>query len=163
MAEVKIRLATFDDTTALIKFFKEEGILRWFPMENNVEVDDAVRLWMSYVKQKAVLAAEVNGQVVGLANLYLSFFRKISHHALFAIIVDSQHRSQRIGTKLVKELMKIAKERFNLEFLHLEVYEHNPAISLYQRLDFVEYGRQKRFIKEENGNYLDKIMMQKKL
>ena len=163
MTEVKIRLATFDDTTVLIKLFKEKGILPWFPMENSMEVDDAVRLWMSYVKQKAVLAAEVNGQVVGLANLYLSFFRKIAHHSLFAIIVDPNYRSQGIGTKLVKELMKIAKEQFKLEFLHLEVYEHNPAISLYERLGFLEYGRQKRFIKEEDGGYLDKIMMQKKL
>lgn len=163
MTKVKIRPATYDDTPVLIKFFKEKGILRWFPMENTVEVDDAVRLWMSYVRQQAVLAAEVNGKVVGLANLYLSFFKKISHQALFAIIVDQKHRSQGIGEKLVKELMKLAKEKFHLEFLHLEVYEHNPAVRLYQRLGFLEYGRQKRFIKEENGNYLDKIMMQKKL
>ncbi len=158
-----IRFATFDDTKDLIRLFQEEGVLRWFPMYSSLEVKDAVKLWMSYVRQQAVLAAEIEGRIVGLANLYLSFFKKISHHALFAIIVAPEYRSQGIGQKILKELFQLAKEKFHLEFLHLEVYQHNPAINLYKRLGFKEFGRQKKFIKEPDGSYLDKIMMQKKL
>lgn len=162
MHKVKIRLANQQDTSVLIELFKEKGVLRWFPMTSEMEVLDAVRLWMGYVGQGAVLAAEIDGKTVGLANLYLSFFQKLKHQALFAIIVDQKWRSQGIGTKLLQELEKLGKEKFHLEFLHLEVYQKNPAIHLYQRMGFVEYGRHKHFIKEEGGTYLDKIMMQKK-
>ncbi|MFA5249803.1 MAG: GNAT family N-acetyltransferase [Parachlamydiales bacterium] len=162
-AELKIRLATSNDTSALTGFFSEKAVLRWFPMNSALEIADAVRIWMSYVDQKAVLAAEIDGRVVGLANLYLAYFKKLSHHALFAVIVDQNFRGKGVGTRLLKTLIQMAQEQFHLDFLHLEVYEKNPAIHLYQRLGFKEYGRQKHFIKEENGGYLDKIMMQKKL
>ena len=56
----------------------------------------------------------------------------------------------------------LPKNNFDIELLHLEVYEGNPAIHLYQRLGFVQYGYQRHFIKQ-NGQYLGKIMMQKAL
>jgi len=59
--------------------------------------------------------------------------------------------------------MVLAKERFKIEFLHLEVYEGNPAIRLYQRLGFEQYGFQRQFVKDEDGKYLGKILMQKYL
>ena len=57
---------------------------------------------------------------------------------------------------------QLAKERFKIEFLHLEVYEGNPAIRLYERLGFEKYGFQRAFVKDE-GKYLGKILMQKYL
>ncbi|NGX26957.1 MAG: hypothetical protein K940chlam6_00884, partial [Chlamydiae bacterium] len=48
------------------------------------------------------------------------------------------------------------------EMLHLEVYETNPAINLYRRLGFTEFGIQKKFIKED-GRYMGKIFMERPL
>ncbi|HSX04724.1 MAG TPA: GNAT family protein, partial [Rhabdochlamydiaceae bacterium] len=59
-------------------------------------------------------------------------------------------------------LMKLAKEKFNIELLHLEVYEHNPAVRLYKRLGFKEFGIQRHFIKEDD-KYVGKIYMQRNL
>ena len=59
-------------------------------------------------------------------------------------------------------MTKAAKNHFKIEILHLEVYQGNPAIRLYERLGFKEFGRQPKFIKI-GGEYLDKIMMQKEL
>ena len=86
----------------------------------------------------------------------------MSHQCLFAIIVDEKFRGKGIGAKLLRELMTLAKERFKLELLHLEVYQGNPAINLYKRLGFKEYGIHRRFMKDK-GRYLDKILMQKNL
>ena len=58
--------------------------------------------------------------------------------------------------------MKLAKNKFHIEVLHLEVYEGNPAKKLYDRLGFVQFGCHDHFIKEEQG-YLQKIFMQKQL
>ena len=71
-------------------------------------------------------------------------------------------RGKGVGKALVEQLMKHAKEKFKIEILHLEVYEGNPAKRLYERLGFTPFGCQTRFIKED-GKYIAKIFMQKKL
>ncbi len=86
----------------------------------------------------------------------------MAHQFLFAIIVDEKYRGKGIGAKLLRELMELAKERFKLEYIHLEVYQGNPAINLYRRLGFEQYGIHRRFMKDK-GRYLDKILMQKYL
>ena len=160
---LKIRFADISDTKYLIKWLDDEDILRWFPMCNKPEVDDAVRIWMSFAKYRAVLTATIDDIPCGSAIIYLQSYEKLSHQALFGIIVDKEYRGKGIRTALIKEVMKIAKEDFKLELLHLEVYEGNPAFSLYERLGFKKYGVHKKFLKDSNGKYYDKILMQKPL
>jgi putative acetyltransferase len=59
-------------------------------------------------------------------------------------------------------MIHAAKNQFKIEILHLEVYAGNPAIRLYERMGFKEFGRQPKFIKMD-GEYIDKVMMQKEL
>ena len=54
-----------------------------------------------------------------------------------------------MGKALIEELMKLAKEKFNIEILHLEVYKGNPAKDFMRELGFEEFGCQTQFIKEE--------------
>ena len=163
MEHIKIRFGTLEDGRHMEKWLlEEEGLLRWFPMSNEIEIKDAVNACMNYVPKKAVLTAEFNKKVSGMATLYVQFYEKFKHNALFVIIVNKEYRNKGIGTALLKELFKIAKENFQIEILHLEVYEDNPAIALYERLGFKKYGVNKRFLKEP-GMYLDQIMMEKYL
>ena len=53
---------------------------------------------------------------------------------------NEAHRNKGIGTKLLDELFALAKETFKIEIVHLEVYHTNPAIILYQRLGFKQFG-----------------------
>ena len=62
----------------------------------------------------------------------------------------------------MEHMMKAAKNQFHIEVLHLEVYAGNPAMRLYERMGFKEFGRQPKFIKI-GEEYIDKIMMQKEL
>ena len=162
MQDLKIRLAKKEDTSCLIKWLQEPGVLQWFPMTTDAEIEDSVKLWMSYIEQDAVLTAEWQGKPVGSANLYLQSFEKLSHHSLLAIIVTESMRGKGIGKALIEELIKRGKEKFHLKFLHLEVYEGNPAKRLYERLGFQEIGVHKNFIKDQ-GKYFSKIFMQKYL
>lgn len=157
-----IRFAEESDQKYLIDWLLQPGVLRWFPLSDQREIEDAARIWLSYSKHKAVLTALWEGVPCGIANLYLQPYQKLSHQALFAIIVDEKFRGKGVGTRLIAELLDLAKERFKLDFVHLEVYDGNPAINLYRRLGFQEYGVHKRFMKEE-GRYIDKILMQKYL
>ncbi|MES2273925.1 MAG: GNAT family N-acetyltransferase [Chlamydiota bacterium] len=157
---LKIRFGEEGDQVYLIEWLLQPGVLEGFPLTDLREIEDAARIMLSYSKQHAVLTALWDGVPCGLANLYLQPYQKLAHQCLFAIIVDEKYRGKGIGTRLMEELMALAKERFNLEFIHLEVYQGNPAINLYRRLGFEEYGLQRRFMKDPGG-YKDKILMQK--
>ena len=134
--------------------------MRWFPMYDAREVEDAVRIWISYSRLHAGITAQWDDLPCGMANLYIQPYRKLAHTCLFSIIVQKDMRGKGIGKALIEELMKLAKTKFHIEILHLEVYEGNPAKKLYERSGFEEFGIQKRFIKEEEG-YLGKFFMQK--
>lgn len=157
---LEIRFSEESDQKYLVEWLLQPGVLHWFPLTDLREIEDAARIWMSYAKQGAVLTAVWDGIPCGVANLYLQPYRKLAHQSLFAIIVDEKYRGKGVGTKLLQELILLAKERFKLELIHLEVYEGNPAIRLYERLGFKQYGMQKKFVKDE-GRYLNKILMQK--
>lgn len=162
MDGLEVRLAKIEDQSYLLKWLSDPSVLRWFPMSNEREIADAVRIWMSYISQKAVLTAVYQGEPVGSANLYLQSFAKLAHHSLFAIIIEKSMRGKGVGTALLKELIRLAKESFHLEFLYLEVYEGNPAIGLYKKLGFREIGKHTHFIKE-GDKYYSKIFMEKYL
>lgn len=161
--KISTRFSVESDEKLLVEWLLNPEILRWFPLSDRREIEDAARLWISYSKYNAALTALWNGKPCGLATLYLPVFRKISHQCLFAIIVADEYRGKGVGKKLLTDLAELAKERFKIELLHLEVYDGNPAIHLYKKLGFVEYGYQRRFVKERENHYLGKIMMQKRL
>ncbi len=161
MSFIEIREAIESDQSHLIEWLQQPGVLQWFPLYDLREIEDAARIWMSYSKQHAVLTALWDQKPCGVANLYLQPYKKLAHQCLFAIIVDEQYRGKGVGTRLLSDLIQLAKEKFFLEFIHLEVYEGNPAIHLYRKLGFVEYGKQDRFVKEPDGHYRAKVLMQK--
>jgi RimJ/RimL family protein N-acetyltransferase len=157
-----IRFAVDSDQKYLVDWLLQPGVLEGFPLCDLREIEDAARIWLSYSSKHAVLTALWDGVPCGIANLYLQPYEKLAHQSLLAIIVDEKVRGRGVGTKLLQELMTLAKERFNMEFVHLEVYEGNPAIRLYQRLGFQTYGVHRKFMKDQ-GRYQDKILMQKYL
>jgi putative acetyltransferase len=160
--EITIRFMLEEDAPYLTEWLLQPNVLQYFPMFDVREVEDAVKNWISYSKLQAGLTAEWNGTPCGIANLNIMPYKKLAHQCLLSIVVDEKYRGKGVGTALIEDLMKLAKEKFHIELLHLEVYEHNPAIRLYKRFGFKEFGMQKRFIKEE-GKYVGKIYMQRDL
>lgn len=160
--KAEIRPSLPGDEKFLIEWFLQPGVLRWFPLQDRLEVEDAARICMEYAKKGAALTALIEGVPVGFTNLYLQPYEKLSHQCLFAILVDEKYRGRGIGADLMRSLMKLAKERFGIELLHLEMYRGNPAYDLYRRLGFEEYGVHPKFLRE-GGRYWDRILMQKRL
>ena len=161
--KIVIRNLVEADKFHLTMFLMEPVALSYNPMTTLKEVEESVKVWLTFARLGSAFVAEVDGKPVGMANLYIQQFEKLKHQAMFVIIVGSDFRGQGIGTVLVKHLIKVAKEKYDMSLIHLEVYENNPARRLYRRLGFVEYGKHEKFVKEADGTYVTKILMQLEL
>jgi len=157
---LELRYTISEDMEPLKEWLQEPGILRGFPMQDPVEVEDSVKHWIGFSKYRSSHTATIDGKPIGIATLCLMPYRKLAHQCLLSIIVSKEARGKGVGTVLMNNLMHLAKEYFAIEVLYLEVYEGNPAISLYHRFGFREVGFQKHFMKE-NGEYVGKIVMER--
>lgn len=158
-----IRYSDLADGRYLKLWLSDPTVCKWFPIAGPEETDDAVARWIGFSKYKCSLTATMNGEPCGIATLYLQPYRKLAHQCEFGIIVSPQYRNQGIGTRLLKNLAHLAKENFQIEILHLQVYSENPAIRLYERMGFKEFGRQMGWIKELNGEYTGRVFMERYL
>lgn len=157
------RYTDLADGRYLKEWLKDPNVGRWFPIYEDAEVDDAVHRWIGFSRYKCSLTATINGEPVGIATLYLQPYRKLAHQCEFGIIVAPNHRGKGIGTKLIQNLIHLAKDRFKIELLHLQVYQDNPAIHLYERMGFTEFGKQPRWIKEIDGSYTGRVFMERQI
>jgi RimJ/RimL family protein N-acetyltransferase len=160
--QVELRYTVDEDAPHLKNWLMEPDVLLGFPMLTEVEVDDSVKHWISFHRLKCSLTALIDGEPVGIATLCLMPYQKIRHHALVSIMVAGKVRGKGVGTVLLNNLIHLAKNYFSLEYLYLEVYEGNRAITLYQRFGFKEVGRQPHFMKE-GDRYVSKIIMERKI
>lgn len=158
---VEIRYTELADAKYLKQWLSDPSVARWFPMYDQVEIDDATNRWISFYRYKCSLTAVKDGIPCGLTTLYLQPYRKLAHQCEFGIIVSPEMRGQGVGTLLIQSLMQLAKQNFRIELLHLQVYEQNPAMRLYERLGFREYGRQTHWIKEGDGVYVGRVFMER--
>ena len=157
-----LRPALSEDGPFLLQWMSDPQISRWFPMAGIKEVEDSVRIWMEYATKEQGITAVWNGTPCGMAVIYVQPFQRLKHTCLLSILVDEQYRNLGVGTALMEELEKLARDIHHIEILHLEVYEGNPAQHLYERRGFTSYGIHPHFAKEETG-YRAKIFMQKYL
>ena len=160
---VTIRYTVPEDAEYLKAWLLHPSVKNAFPMFNEMEVDDAVRRWISFFRLKAGLTVEKGGKPIGNATLYIQSYHRLKHQTEFGIILDEKHRHQGVGSFLMSSLLKLAKLQFHVELIHLQVYQGNPAIQLYKKFGFVEYGIQRKGIKEEEGKYVGRVFMEREL
>lgn len=159
-AGVQIRYTRESDATPMRKWFDDPEIGKWFPMGESHEVDDSVYRWIGFSRFKCSLTMEKDGVPCGIATLYLQPYRKLAHQCEFGIIMAPGYRGQGLGTLLLNSLIHMAKTKFGIELMHLQVYEDNPAIHLYRRFRFKEFGRQTHWIKDY-GEYVSRVFMER--
>lgn len=161
LEKLEIRYTEESDGPFLKEWLLDPSVATWFPMADQVEIEDAVVRWIAFSRYRCSLTAVMNGVVCGIATLYLQPYRKLAHQCEMGIIVAPTYRNKGIGGELLKNVAHLAKEYFHIELLHLQVYAKNPAIHLYQRFGFREFGCQTHWIKESDGTYTGRIFMEK--
>jgi len=97
-----------------------------------------------------VVAIE-NGQVVGYAGIW----QPIDEGHVTNIVTKKDKRGNHIGTKMLEEIIALAKRK-ELKSVTLEVNEHNEtAIRLYKKHNFIEVGKRSKYY----NNVDDAIIM----
>jgi len=159
IAGFDMRYTQLTDAIPLKEWLMSPGILHWFPMSEEKEVDDAVQAWIGFCRWSCSLTCTIDNTPCAIGTLFLMPYRKVAHHCFFKLIVDPKQTKRGIATSLVKNLKHLAKTYFRLEILHVEVYQGNPLISILEKQGFREFARQKGYVKE-GDQYLSRHLFE---
>lgn len=107
-----------------------------------------------------VFGAFRSTEIVGMAGFMGREGAKDAHKGmLWGMYVRAGSRNAGVGRRLAMAVIDFARER--VELLQLAVVRDNePARRLYASLGFVEYGIERKALKQE-GRYYDEILMAK--
>jgi RimJ/RimL family protein N-acetyltransferase len=109
-----------------------------------------------------VLGAFGDGQLVGVASFALQRGQKQAHKGtLWGMYVRPTARSAGVGRRLVDAVCTLARHQVELIQLTV-VLDNEQARRLYARLGFLEYGIERRALKQA-GRYYDQVLMAKDL
>ncbi|AKM82495.1 TPA: GNAT family N-acetyltransferase [Candidatus Berkelbacteria bacterium] len=146
------------------KLSKEDTYLSFAGEEYSLEHE---RAWLENIlneikfKKNYIIWAVVDGRIIGGCDIKVGRKRE-EHVGTIGLMVDSNFRGQGLGEYLIRKILKIAKEA-GLQIAKLDVFSDNvPAVSLYKKVGFVEYGRlPDGFFRKEK--FSDKVEMYKNL
>ena len=112
------------------------------------------------VSRTDIFGAFLDGTLVGIAGYVAQESSKQAHKAvLWGMYVRPAARNSGLGKKLVAAVLIHARGR--VEMVQLTVVSENEgARRLYSTLGFVEYGLEKRALKQD-GRYYDEVLMVK--
>jgi ribosomal protein S18 acetylase RimI-like enzyme len=101
-------------------------------------------------------------ELVGVAGLLVAKGTKEAHKGLLVgMYVRPDSRRAGVGRRLVEAIIEVARAR--VEIIQLAVVSDNhQARNLYASLGFVEYGLEKKSLKQD-GRYYDEVLMAKEL
>ena len=104
------------------------------------------------------LVAEIDGMVVGNCGLNLHTRRR-AHVGAIGMGVDERYQGQGVGTAMLRALMDLADNWYNLHRIELEVYCDNAAaIGLYQKFGFAIEGTHRDYAFRD-GQFVDAYSM----
>ena len=110
------------------------------------------------IGRAAIFGAFLDGRLVGMAGFAPQESAKRAHKALlWGMYVRTSARSAGVGKRLVAAVLDHARGR--VEMVQLTVVSENEAARrLYHAMGFVEYGYEKRALKQD-GKYYDDVLM----
>jgi len=151
-ASFEIRPAGEADRLPLARLFatvaeERDGIAAEPPVD--------VERWAARWEVDQTFVAVSGEEIVGELHLVRTPFG----FAEIAMMVAAPWRGRGVGSALIGEAIRLARER-GLHKLTLGVFPHNEAaIALYRKFGFVEEGRRPKHIRRANGELWDLIEM----
>ena len=106
-----------------------------------------------------MLLGMIDNKIVSVAQINTPNRKRIRHNSEIAISVKKEYWGNRIGSAVMEQLIKFAKDNAFIKNISLGVRASNyNAISLYEKYGFEKIGIHKNFFYID-GNYYDEILM----
>lgn len=156
---IRVRREEPEDADAMARLLGDESV---YPL--TLQLPHVSRqFWRErlakYDPAKYALVAEIDGDIVGSAGLFINERPRQRHCAMLGIGVAGAHSGRGVGTALMRELLRAADGWLNLLRVELTVYVDNErAIRLYTRFGFVIEGTLRAGALRE-GVYVDSHVM----
>jgi RimJ/RimL family protein N-acetyltransferase len=160
-----IRSLTGADAPAMIEYLKAVGGesdnltfgAEGIPM--TLEQETAFLDGLKTNPNTIMIAGFIDGNLVSAGNLSASPRVRMRHNATLGISVRKGVWNQGVATKMIEQMIELARNSEFIEIVNLRVREDNvPAIHLYEKLGFFHTGRvYKEF--HVGGVYYDTLIM----
>lgn len=167
--ELLIREPVEDDAEAMVNGMKTVCGETDFLARGAEEVDFTVEGEREFIRgvrnsgTDIMLLAFADGEYAGNCSLMGSPLSRARHRRTLGIALSGEFTGMGIGTVMLEQLLKAAKES-GVEQVELEVVaENEPATALYKKFGFEAYGRLPQLMKYPDGHYADGILMIKML
>jgi ribosomal protein S18 acetylase RimI-like enzyme len=145
------------DEMSLNSWIKDPRMKDYLPLEGEVEQKNFSRTWMFYSMKKAGLSLVVNDINIGMAVFILMPYQKVIHHALLQIMIHPDFQRKGFGSKLLKNMLHLAKNYLNLELVFIEYTGPQIYLDFFLKHGFKIYATQRGYVR---GSYPDKVLLE---
>ena len=115
-------------------------------------------------KNGMMIVCVVDGKIAGSCQISFRAGMKDRHRATVAIALLREFWNQGIGTRMFKELFRVAGERGGVRQIELDFIEgNNRARGLYEKMGFRITGVKPDAIRLKDGSFVNEYMMLKRL
>ena len=164
--EVILRLLKPTDEKELHRFYsKLSSSDQWFLKEDSTDIA-VIRKWIAnHESGRALCVLATHRQhIAAHASLLRRPYGSRLHIGRLQVMVAQDFRFKQLGTwmvfDLIRRAMELGLDKVRADFV---VGIENPAIEAARKLDFIQEGRLKDYIQDENGNSHDYQIMVKHL
>ncbi|MDD6794851.1 MAG: GNAT family protein [Clostridiaceae bacterium] len=164
-AQLILRKATIDDAEEMIEYLNTVGgesnnlLFGEGEFKLTVEQERAYIENINKAKNSLMLLGIIDNKIVSVSQISSQKSKRIAHNSELAISVKKEYWGNRVGSFVIEQLIKFAKDNKNIKNISLGVKADNHnAIKLYKNHGFVEVGVHKNFF-NINGDYYDEILM----
>ncbi|MCH9617479.1 MAG: hypothetical protein SP4CHLAM5_05230 [Chlamydiia bacterium] len=155
--EYDIRFSYYTDEAFLKQTLSDEQVRKWYPPSTDSDVAIFVRNWAGFARYKCSLTATYKGKAIGMATIFLMPYVKVSHLAMVYVVVENDFQNKGVGESLIKNINHLGKKNFNLESIHMEVFEGSAIEHLLPKMGYKELFTQENFVEFPEGMRSRKI------
>ena len=164
--EAWLRNGDASDGNAVYEVFNlthaETDYLLSYPDENSFDPEQEAKFLEAKTNSlnEIEIVALVDGKIVGTAGIEAVGTKyKVKHRADFGISVLREYWGLGLGKALTDACIQCARDAGYAQLELTAVAENNRALSLYQRVGFVEYGRNPKGFRSRLNGWQEIVLM----
>ena len=158
-----LRKPTVEDAKNMIEYLNivggESDNLLFGKDEFRLTVEQEMEHIKSISGNTLMILGIINNNIVSVSQISSSGRKRIAHNSEMSISVKKEYWGNGIGTAVMNELIRFAKESMITRNISLGVKaSNNNAIKMYEKFGFVKVGVHKQYF-NVNGGFDDEILM----